>query len=95
MQTLPGDGTVDMLDCLSSAARRDRASRSPAAETFAIRLSDGSQVDWTAQQIVAYEGNWEVNLARVNVREWTDGYSRLLACLAHGDSVTCEVCGND
>ncbi len=35
-------------------------------ELYDIRLPDGSLVQWTAQQSVDYEDNWQVNL---NVRD--------------------------
>jgi hypothetical protein len=77
MSTMPGDGTVDMPSCLGGAA-----SRSPAAETYAIRLPDGQEVEWTALQLADYDGDWHVNL--------TDGQAYVLMLAIMEDE-----CGND
>jgi hypothetical protein len=34
----------------------------PGDETYAIRLPDGSEAEWSAQQLADYDGDWHVNL---------------------------------
>lgn len=31
-------------------------------QTYAIRLPDGQEVEWTAEQLADYDGDWHVNL---------------------------------
>ena len=31
-------------------------------QTYAIRLPDGEMVEWTAQELAHYDGDWHVNL---------------------------------
>ena len=31
-------------------------------QTYAIRLPDGTEVEWSKEQLAAYEGDWHVNL---------------------------------
>jgi hypothetical protein len=65
-------------------------------ERLTIRLPDGSSVTWTPEQIAAYQDDWMVILAHyILVHANEQGARRLLACLAHSDDVTCEVCGSD
>lgn len=55
-------GMVDTSSCFDDAARRACSSQAPAAQTYAIRLPDGAEVEWTAEQIADYDGDWHVNL---------------------------------
>jgi hypothetical protein len=65
-------------------------------ERLTIRLPDGSSVNWTPEQIAAYQDDWTVILVHANEEHTNEpGARRLLACLAHSGDVTCEVCGGD
>ena len=38
----------------------------PEEETFALRLPDGTKVNWTAQQITEYQGEYHVDLEHIH-----------------------------
>ena len=64
-------------------------------ELLSICLPDGQIVNWTVQEVMRYEGEWQVNLAHLTSQELEQGIARLKGCLAHGNDVTCEVCSDD
>ena len=64
-------------------------------ELLSIRLPDGQIVEWSPARIAEYQGDWQVNLAHLTPQELEQGIARLKMCLAHGNDVTCEVCGSD
>jgi hypothetical protein len=64
-------------------------------ELLSIRLPDGRIVSWTPEQIVAYDQEWQVNLAHLTESELEQGIARLKRCMAHEDGEKCPLCGED
>lgn len=64
-------------------------------ELLSIRLPDGTIRELTTAELVAYQGDWQVNLAHLTEHELEQGIARLKRCLAHEDGVRCPVCSGD